>query len=125
MSRCSRDEVITTTGTAWVRGSLLDGLQHFQATDLGQFQIQQDDLGRAIRAALGVRPAGKEKVQRLFAVPDDVNLVRQLMFPQRNQRQLHVVRVVLDQQKFHFVVVHIAMCFCSGSGACSSPATVK
>ena len=70
-------------------------------------------LGGPLSGALGVGPAAEEKIQRFFAVADDVNLVGQLMLPQRNQRQLHVVRVVLDQQEFHFVVVHIAICFCS------------
>ena len=53
--------------------------QHLQAANLGQLQVEQDDLGRAVSGALGVGPAGKEKIQRFFAVPDDVNLVGQLM----------------------------------------------
>ena len=125
MSRCSRDEVITTTGTARVRGSSLTAFSTSRPLTLGSFKIEQDDLGRAIRGALGVGPAAEEEIQRLFAVADHVNLVRQLVLPQRDQRQLHVVRVVLDQQEFHFFVVHIAICFCSACAACSRPATVK
>ena len=82
-------------------------------------------FGLPIRGALGVWPAAKEEIQCLFAVMDHMNPVGQLVLSQRNQGQLHIVGVVFHQEKFHFLVAHIAMCCCSACAASDRPATVK
>ena len=45
-----------------------------------------------------VRPAREKKIERLGAVPDDVDVVRQVVPPERVQRELEVGRVVFNEQ---------------------------
>ena len=51
-----------------------------------------------------MRPPAKQKLQRFLPVTHDVDLVGQVVLAQGNEGQLHVIRIVLDQQDFNFGV---------------------
>src|ERR1700687_5874763 len=75
----------------------LDLFEHFHPVDLGQFQIQQHQLGRMIKRSVGERPATEDKVQSLLAIPCDEDVVRQLFQPQRMQGKVHIFLTVFHQ----------------------------
>ena len=79
----------------------LDPLEHFQPVHLGQFQVEQDHLGRVLDLARGVRAFAENELQRLRAVAGDLDAIRELGFAQGAQRQFQVLRVVFDQQDFN------------------------
>ena len=86
-----------TTGTERVRPIGLDLLQHFQAVDLGQLQVQQHH-GRVAGHAVLVLAATVQVVQRLGAVASHDDVVGQLALGEGRQRQLEIFQIVFDQQ---------------------------
>src|SRR5205823_11935945 len=85
--------------------------QHFEAVHLGQLQVEQDHARHDADLAPGVTALAKEKVERLGAVARHEQLVRDVALLERAQRQLLVLRVVLDQQDFDFVgEIHARPC---------------
>src|SRR6185295_11320454 len=84
----------------------LDLAQYIQAVHLGQFQVEQNQFGRGVNAAVAVRSATKKEIQRLFAITHHVDLAGEIVSLKGNHRQLHVVGIVFDQQDFDFVSFH-------------------
>ena len=87
-----------TTGSSFVFGLARIAREHLQAVETRQLQIEQHQLRQPAVAAPGVRARREQIIERLDAVAGDDDLVRDLALAERAQRQLHVVRVVLDQQ---------------------------
>ncbi len=78
----------------------LQPLEALQAIHAGQFQIEQDDA-RQRTAAVRVGSGREKKIERLGPVVDHVDRIRKARLAKRAQRQLDVVRLILDQQNFH------------------------
>ena len=88
-----------------VRRIAPDPAQDLDPADLGQLQVQQDQVGHVQHVAAGELALAEEIVQGLGAVADDPDPVDQLGTLERVQGQLDVVGVVLDQQDLHGVIV--------------------
>lgn len=73
MSLSSFEEVRMTTGIALVAAVLFENPQDLPSIQLGQLQVQQYQPRRFQEPSAGVRAVAEEKIQRLFAVPRDVN----------------------------------------------------
>jgi hypothetical protein len=58
--------------------------------------------------AVRMAAAAEKKVQGFFAVPCHFDRVGQFFLSQGVQGQLHIGRVVLDEQNFYLTVVHAA-----------------
>ena len=72
--------------------------QHLETVDLGQLEVEQDEPGQRLRVAPVVLARAEQVVERLGAVARHHRPVGDVVASQRPQRQLLVVRVVLDQQ---------------------------
>ena len=90
-------EVSTTpVGARPVVGT--QALQHFQAIDLRQIDVEQHDLRRVAQIALGVGSGREQIVERFLPVSNHDDLVADVRAPERDQRQLFVVGIVLGKQ---------------------------
>ncbi len=87
-----------TTGITLVRGVSLDLFEHFHPIHLGQFQIQQHQLGRMLKRSLRKCPATEDKVQGFLAIARHEDVVGQLPPPQRVQGKIPIVLIVYYQQ---------------------------
>src|SRR4029077_17531219 len=77
--------------------------QHLEAVDLGELQVEQDHTRHDADLVPRMAAVAEKKVQRLGAVACHEHLVRDVALLEGPQRELLVVRVVLDQQDFDFV----------------------
>ncbi|OMP13137.1 hypothetical protein COLO4_02214 [Corchorus olitorius] len=71
-------------------------VQHLEAIDLGQLEIQQHHGGIA-RLAIGIGLAAQQVINRFGAVTQDHDIVGQLAALQSHQGKLQIVRIVFDQ----------------------------
>src|SRR4029077_17118763 len=76
--------------------------QNLEAVDLRELQIQEDYAGRDADVTERMRLLTEEEVERLRTVARHEDLVREVAGAEGPQGELHVVRVVLDQQDLHF-----------------------
>src|SRR5258708_34380580 len=74
-------------------GITLDLAQDLHAMDLGQLEVQQDQMRMVARFPVRVGPPVEQIVERFFAVAGHVDLVGQVLSPQCVQSQLDVVQV--------------------------------
>jgi len=72
-------------------------LQDLQAVDLGQLEIEQDQLRLDQGIAPGMVAGAKQIIQRLGAIARDDDLVQNIALAQRAQRKRLVVRIVFHQ----------------------------
>src|ERR1051326_7221892 len=111
MSGSSRDEVSTTTGSERVRSSALSRRSTSRPSTLGSFKSSRTTRGTIPISCQGYDPdlvpgvtaVAEKEVERFGAVASHEYLVRNVTLLERAQRQLLVVRVVLDQQDLDFV----------------------
>ena len=81
-----------------VRRIAPDPAQDLDPADLGQLEVQQDQVGHVQHVPAGELALAEEIVQGLGTVADDLDPVDQLGLLERVQSQLDVVGVVLDEQ---------------------------
>ena len=81
---------------------LLDRREHLEPVDLGQLQVQEDDLRLAHQRAACVNPAAEEEVQRRLAVVDPVDGVRKVALLESPHCEVGVLRIVLDEEDLYF-----------------------
>src|SRR5579883_308334 len=77
--------------------------QHLESADLGQLEIEENDLRHLRYVAAGIRAFAKEVVQRLFAVPDDDDFVSDVVLLQRAKREDFIIGIVFHQQNRFFL----------------------
>ena len=78
-------------------GVTLDLFEHLHPIDLGQFQIQQHQFGRATKQSMRKRSAAEEKIERFLPVARYDDIVRQLVPLQRMQSKIHVILIIFYQ----------------------------
>src|SRR5690348_11248358 len=76
--------------------------QDLETVDLRELEIQKDYAGRDTDVTQRMRLVTEKEVERLRAVARHEDLVREVAGAKGPQGELHVVRVVLDQQDLHF-----------------------
>ena len=86
----------------------LDPAENLEPVHLRELQVEEHDLRCVLDAAVRVRAGGEQELQRGRPVADVVNLVSQVLLPQRPQRELGVRRAVLDEQNLHSLELHAA-----------------
>ena len=97
MSFSSWDDVSTTTGIILRRSSALTCCKTSNPSTFGSFRSSSMTAGLSFGRALKFSPT-KEVVQGLLSVAGNHHLICKVVFAQRCQRKLHVVRIVLDDQ---------------------------
>src|SRR6267378_658101 len=86
----------------------LEPPQHLEAVDLGELQIQEDDLGDDADLAQAVRSVPEKEVKSFRTIAAHEHLVGEVALLERPQRQLRVARIVFDQQDLDFLRVRHA-----------------
>src|SRR5437667_12800566 len=85
---------------------MLDVPQHLQAVHLRQFQVQQDYFWAIPEAAAAVGASPEQKVQRLSAVPNHMDLVQDVVCLERANGHHLGIEIVLNQQNFDRLAAH-------------------
>ena len=84
-------------GMHFNRGVPLDRTQDRQTVHLRHLEVQEND-GRRCGLTGREAAAAIEVIERLLAVVDHHDVIREAIVGERLERQLHVVRVVLDEE---------------------------
>src|SRR6185312_12107374 len=71
--------------------------QRLEAIHARHFQVEQDDGGSSVRVVFKL-PAMEQVIEHFDAVAHHDNLVGEVVFLQRAQRQLDIVSIVLSEQ---------------------------
>jgi hypothetical protein len=74
-----------------------DFAEDFDAVELGELHIEEDDDGRFL-FAFGMSAAEEKVIERLGAVVNDIDLVGEMIFGERFEGHLDVVLAVFDEQ---------------------------
>jgi len=69
-------------------------LEHLQTVDLGQLEVQQDQLRQRRRGRAGVRAGAQQVIQRLHAIVGHDHVVLDVVLLQRAQREQLVVGII-------------------------------
>ena len=103
----AREEVSTTkAGMVCVLGSVRI-CEHFDSIDERQLQIEQRNQLRAqAQVSTFIRPVPNRNLNCLPPVSGHVNVIRELVFLECMERQLHILKVVLDQKYFDRALSH-------------------
>jgi len=73
-------------------------VEHLQAVELRKLQIEENDFGNDRGVAPRMRPGREQIVERLFAIPNDHDPVQHVALLEREQREIDVVLIVLDEE---------------------------
>ena len=75
---------------------VLDLTQHLQPVHFRELQIQQDHPRAFLQAPAVVGARAEDELQRLGAVSDDMDPVRDVVLPQRTEGQLRVIGIIFN-----------------------------
>src|SRR5207253_2782891 len=87
--------------------------QHFQPVHFRELQIEQNHARRDADVAQRMALLAKEEFQGLGPVASHEHLIREIPGLEGAQGELHVARVVLDQQDLDFQRLHPSRLICS------------
>ena len=91
------------TGRQPVAGSSRMRLRTSRPPIFGSFRSSSISAGSSSISRPAYWPVAEQVVQRLFAVPDYGKLIADIGFLERDQGQLGIVRIVLDEK---YLTVH-------------------
>jgi hypothetical protein len=98
-------------------GFLLNPLEHFEAGDSRQLEIQQDEAGQGIFDAIAKLAGAAEVMDGLFAIRNNTDRIVDFRGAQCSREEVRIVFVILDQQNVPVSSVHHGLNVMRGSFA--------